>query len=246
MLADETIYKFNVENLRSLEIALAQIKLIVHQAIATDNHSRIQSLTRLFALTLGAWAETRLRKLLYERNGFRDEQKSLIDQEKSYFDRWKKTIEIAIRTHYSLPGGPLDHSTLPHSVCSKYETLNEILEQDLRPVIEIRNKLAHGQWLYPFTESMKDLSVPQKTAMERENILSLQLKHLMLTHLSQMIHDLVVSRPTFERDFDANFRKFWGTKQNLIGRSYQTYREQLKQRYVRGREKRKKNLSAIN
>lgn len=241
MLPDHTIYKFHVENLRSISSALKQIELTLHHAISTDNLALIESFTRLMALTLGAWAETRLSKLLFESNGFSVHERGLIKAENTQFDKWKKSIEVAIRSHYQIPNGPLTDINLGHSVYSKYQTLQAILEGDLKPVIELRNKLAHGQWVFPFTENL-DLSVPQKTAIENENVLSLQFKHQMIVHLSQIIHDLVVSRPTFERDFDKNYRRFAGTKQHLIHRSFAKYCLWLKDRYERGRAKKQANI----
>lgn len=238
MLPPETIYKFNVANLRSLTTALTQIKRTIHEAIAINNQSIISSYTRLFALTLGAWSEIRLRKLLYEKNGFSEEDREDVDEESNHFNRWNKAIEIAIRKHYNVPTGTLNQMSLPHSIFSKYRTLVDILEQDLRPVIEMRNKLAHGQWIFPFTENLRELSIPQKTAIENENILSLQFKHLMLTHLSQIIQDLIVSKATFERDFDNNYRKFIGTKENLEHRDFPKYCEQFRRSHAAGKTKR--------
>jgi len=244
MLPQKTIYRFHVQNLRLLDTALVQIKRTTHEAISGSNPPLLESFTRLFALTLGAWAETRLQKVLLEQNGFSDNQRALVNAENKQFDKWKRTVELAVRHHYNIPTGPLNQLTFSHSIYSKFNSIKTILENDLRPVIEIRNKLAHGQWIYPFTDTL-ELNVAQKTAIENENILSLQFKHRMIGHLCQAIHDLVVSRPTFERDFDINFRKFMGTKQNLENRSYEKYCEQLKERRLRGKQTKVANFKQI-
>lgn len=241
MLPPHTIYKFCVENLRSLDTALVQLKRTAHEAISSSNNPLEKSITRLFALALGSWAEVRLFKLLYEKNGFSSNDRQLIHSKSQQLCKWESTIEIAVRSHYRIPTGQINLSTLPHSIFTKYETLLKILNEDLKPLIEMRNKLAHGQWIYPFSESL-ELAVPQKTAIENENILSLQFKHSMLQHLSKLIHDLVVSKPTYERDFDSHFRKFYEAKQHLKNRSFQKYCDQLQKRYLTGREKRKINL----
>lgn len=241
MLPNDTIYKFNVENLRFISTSIEQIKRTTHHAIASEDEILVQSFTRLFALVLGTWAETRLRKLHYEPNGFNDADRALLNGESSQINKWSKSIEIAVRKHYNIQTGPLNNTNLPHSTYSRYQTLQDILENHLKPVIEIRNKLAHGQWVFQFTDSM-DLSVPHKTAIENVNVLSLQFKHLLLKHLSQIVHDLTVSKPTFERDFDKNFQKFVGVHQNLENRSYQNYVSQLKERFLRGKQKKENNI----
>ncbi len=112
---------------------------------------------RLYALLLGAWAETILKKLLYEKNGFDNIARNKICSEHTQLDKWLKAVEIAFRQHFAISHAPLSKLTLPFSFFSRYEELKDILDKDLRSIIEIRNKLAHGQWIYPFNSEGNDI-----------------------------------------------------------------------------------------
>jgi uncharacterized protein with von Willebrand factor type A (vWA) domain len=112
-----------------------------------------------------------------------------------------------------------------------------MLTNDLRPIVQLRNKLAHGQWVYPLNDAGKDIAQAQMDALRVENLLSLQFKKSLISALSDAIHDLVVSRPTFERDFDRHFRVIVETRRNLQTREYSSYAKVLRDKYKRGKTK---------
>ena len=66
---DYKLFQFHVSNLRSIEIAINNAALSTRKSIAEQNQKAIISFVRLYSFLLGAWAETRLSKLLYEQNG---------------------------------------------------------------------------------------------------------------------------------------------------------------------------------
>ncbi|HUV98043.1 MAG TPA: hypothetical protein VMW14_00890, partial [Candidatus Paceibacterota bacterium] len=61
----------------------------------------------------------------------------------------------------------------------------------------------------------------------------------MFKSLAQIIHDLAVSKPTFERDFDRIYRKVEGQRTNFHNRQYKDYKKMLiekRQKYLRGKK----------
>lgn len=236
----EKIYKYHVVNLRSIEIALKHIAISGRKAISTKNEKAEESFVRLYAFLLGAWAETRLKKLLYERNGFDDIERDKICNERTQLDQWLKAVEVAFRKHFGIPHAPLSNKTLSFTFFTRYEELKNILNQDLRSIIEIRNKLAHGQWIYPFNSEGNDIDEEKFRRLKEENILHLQFKKELMVQVAQIIHDLVVSLPTFDRDFDIHYKQIIQTRNNLKNRSYLKYRNLMIEKYQRGIEKRRR------
>ena len=108
----------------------------------------------------------------------------------------------------------------------------------MRIIIEIRNKLAHGQWIYPFNDKGTDVEQGKYVLINKENLLSLEFKFAMLGHLANAVHDLVVSPKTFERDFDSHFRKLFQAQTNLRTRDYAKYAQALVDSRQRARAKR--------
>ncbi len=47
----------------------------------------------------------------------------------------------------------------------------------LRILIEIRNKLAHGQWIYPFNNEGNTVDPDKFKLIDKENLQSLQFKY---------------------------------------------------------------------
>ena len=154
---NKKLYKFHVKNICSIEIALNNSALAARSAIAEQNEPAIKSFVSLNSFLLGAWAENRLRKLLFEDSGLSDSERCTVISQSSQLEKWEKLIEVSFRKHYNVPTAELNESTLPFTATARYKVLKEILDQDLRSIIEIRNKLAHGQWVYPLNSDETDI-----------------------------------------------------------------------------------------
>ena len=246
MKTPEKLYEFHVANLHAIEIALDKVALTLREAIAKNDFKAMPPFMRLYALLLASWAECRLSKLLYEPNGFSNIERSGIALRETQIERWMAIIEVAFRKHYNIPNAVLSINTLPHSAWSKYESVIQLVDVDLRPIIELRNKLAHGQWVFPLNDEGNDVSQAQMDALRLENLLSLQFKKSLITSLADIVNDLIVSRPTFERDFDQHFLLIVQTKRNLAKRSYQVYVSNMQEKYERGKIKKNNNAVPLN
>ena len=143
-------------------------------------------------------------------------------------------MEIAFRKHYGVAHAPLSGDTLAHSVYARYASIMDLLDNDLQAVIHLRNKLAHGQWEYPLNDDGDDIAQLQMDDLRSETILSLQFKKTLLTYLSSIVNDLVVSRPAFERDFDTHYERIVNTRRNLHRRPYDRYVTSLRAKHERG------------
>lgn len=243
MATEDEIYGFHVANLRSIEIALKNTALSARKAISEENQPATDSFIRLYALLIGTWAETRLRKLLYERSGFTEGERNRVLTQISQLEQWQKLIEVAFRKHYGIPHAQLTSTSLPFTAHARYASLVNILDNNLRVVIEVRNKLAHGQWIYPLNNKGNDIETNKYALLNKENLQSLQLKKSLLSSLADIVHNLVVSLPTFERDFDSNYSRITNTENNLINRNYKKYVSMLIVKRQRGIKKRKANMA---
>lgn len=233
----QKLYQFHVANLQEIDRAMDRIARSVRSAVSQNDKITISSFIRLYALLLGAWAECRLQKMLYEPKGFNDLQRELIYSESTQMKKWEKAVEIAFRQQYKIQKATLSENVLSHSAFYRFRTISDMLQNDLCSIIELRNKLAHGQWIYPLNSENNDVAQEQMDALRVENLLSLQYKKKLLESLSSAIHDLVVSKQTFERDFDKHIQLIIETQRNLKNRDYQTWAENMRQKYQRGKIK---------
>ena len=227
-MPDRQLYRFHVENLRVVETGLKSISLLARTEIAKGNTSKVlRSLINMYALVLGCWAETRLKKLLYENAGFDGSGRATIIGRSSKIEQWKALVDCAFRKHFDLGNTSIDRISVGVAPFARYEILHEVLDQDLKIIIQIRNKLAHGQWFYPLNAAGTNVDQDQCGKIRNENLLSLQFKFALLKSLTDMINDLVVSPDTFERDFDHHYRNLEQQRSNLRNRKYSKYEKSL-------------------
>jgi hypothetical protein len=234
MATEQDLYRFHCENLRHVSRGMDRIQLTIRRAISSSDDLTTESLVRLYALLVGTWAECRLKKALYEPSGFDAAARNLILSAQTQHDCWKATVEAAFRKRFKVAAATLDKNSIPFTAAARYAEALELLETELRPIIELRNKLAHGQWRYLLTNDGTDVSTTQMAAFARENFLTLQYKRDLLAHLASLINDLVVS-VAFDRDFDDHHRLITYTQNRLRRQKYQNYVAKLRARYARGK-----------
>ena len=237
MTSSKDLYKCHVANLRSVSHGLDHVFRSARDAIARNDQRVIDTHIRLLLFLLGVWSEVRLLKILYEFNGFSQAQRKRISKATA-LDRWLLAVELAFRKHYSIPKAALRPPQLPSTAYLRFTTLTETLNNELSEIITMRNKLAHGQWRYPLNDAMNRVVSDRMRALRQENVLSLICKRNLVEILCQIVHDLIVSRPTFEEDWDKHYGRFEQTRTNIERKKYNKWASQTRARYHRGRDKR--------
>ena len=236
------IYKYHVENLREIEKALDSVVRLAKQEIAqSDSHRTLNWLLMLYTFLIGAWAECRLKKLLHEQFGFSENERVQIEVKDRQHDQWKAAVETAFRKHYNLKRARLNQASLGVSKAAYYSALQAALDDELKNVIEIRNKLAHGQWVYPLNNQGTRVEPEKYRLLRSENLLTLQLKYSLVRKVADAVHDLVVSPPAFERDFDAHFKRLDQARIGIKRRKYSVFRDRLVNARIRDRQNRSRD-----
>ena len=210
----------------------------IRKAIATKDEKTVQSLSRHFALALGMWSEVLLLKVLHERSAFTFDE---IDQTLKIgaIDRWKELVRLCFRKHFHVTD--LNVLTLRHSRFSQYKTLMETLENELLPIINLRNRLAHGQLRYTLGDSCSSIDERLMQQLRRENILTLQLKRRILFYISRIVRSLAIWHPKFDDHFDRYYSVVVCSTHMVKTSKYKDYCEELIARSARGRQYRQRN-----
>lgn len=233
----ENLYKAHVKNLRAVDTALERVLRELNASLSRCDDTTSDALLKTAMLLLGAWAEDRLRKMLFEPNAFTPAEREQITSAGSQIEIWKAALERGFRKRYQIPFANLSQA-LPLTPRARYAALLGIIDEDLRPIIEIRNKLAHGQWVRPLNSENDDYSQTHTQQINGENAHSIKCKHRLLEYLSQIIHDLAVAVAAFERDFDGHYSKLEHAKHEITSRSYPKWLAAMRAKYQRGRLRR--------
>src|SRR5262249_5600999 len=102
-LGDRRLYSQHVANLRELELAVSHVARLARSAISSGDPQRsVQSLVRLYAFLIGAWAECRLKKLLFEDNGFSPEERAKVLAEDTQLKQWQTCVDESFRKHHNI------------------------------------------------------------------------------------------------------------------------------------------------
>lgn len=229
----DKLYRYHVENVRAIDDGLDRVERMMRHAVSVGNANEIKIDVRMYALLLGVWGEARLNKLLHE-PAFSNDERVHFQNVEAHIERWKVLVETAFRKRYRISQAELNATTLPHSAHSRYISLISLLDEELRPIITLRNKLAHGQWVYPLATGGESIAQEQFDALRTENALSLQLKRKLILSLLEAVHFLRVSEATFDREFDRIYGRIQQLRQQLRNKPYASYAEMLRFRRARG------------
>jgi hypothetical protein len=234
------MYKQHCENLIEIEGAISLVQADLRRYISLGKDNFAYKYTKILSYLITCWTEVRILKLSYECNAFNPSESEIesIITSGTLENKWISALNISISKAYDINLGPDIENQLTFTARARYKELKALIETDLAPSIEIRNRIAHGQWKVAFTSDLKSISSPLTGKLRTENIVTLQLKKKLLVGLASLIHDLAVSSLTFERDFDKNYRVIEENKRNLHKRDYNTYKANMIAKYQRGLAKR--------
>lgn len=226
-------------NLKLIEKAIRLVQRDLRKYISIQDEGGTYVYTKIFSQLISSWSEVRVLKLTNERSVFNADERNDILSARSLRDRWVTAFDIAICKTYKIQNNIRIINQLPFTPRARYQAIVALIDEDLLETFEVRNRIAHGQWKYAFTNDLRNISTELTGKLHQENIVELQLKYKLFKSLAQIIHDLAVSHPTFERDFDKNFQRIEEQKHNLHNRSYGDYRQKMIDKYQRGIEKRR-------
>jgi hypothetical protein len=242
-LSDSDLYKAHVLNLRSVRDGIAQTERQLRAAIARNDESAARTLLFVLLLLTGSWAECRLRKLMFEPNGFDSADRQFVTSGRTQLDQWKNAVELGFRRRFNIKRASL-LTALPLTPRMQFTALTDALETDLRPIIEMRNTLAHGQWARPLNSEGTDISGNMIANLNSENALSARFKLTILDKLSAVVHDLVAGNHAFARDFDLHFGLVEAARRNLRTRSYENWKGSINKNHQTGLQKRNQALQS--
>ncbi len=199
-----------------------------------------------------SWSEELLKRLLYEKDGFTDEQITKVHQLKDSRQKWLTILKISFCNFffkykkgdslYAKIKSPEKESKINKSVRLKYLEVKLLIEEEIFPTIDLRNKVQHGEWLYAF-EAPDSLKYDKKLTglIRKQNIRTVQTKILDIVAVYKMINDIVTYKKNnefvlnkdstpFEHFFDINCHRIERNKMNLKHLNEKVYSVSKKRR----------------
>ncbi|MBY7832884.1 hypothetical protein KW463_08535 [Vibrio fluvialis] len=248
-----TIASYHNANFNKIEQAISNTHFDLKQLIASGGSTESEeTLLRLNTLMLGIWCESRLHKLVYERDLFSESERKSIYSANSLEDKWKKSLEVALRRSKGLNADtPLDIDSLGFQLFQVYSQVKNWIDIHFSPIIKLRNKVAHSQWVNPFKnyqsgwDSSWDFKLCGETKglLNKENVLTLEYKHELLKRIATAINNLSLTNTEYGvQDFDSMYDSISETAGKLTvlkNRDVMQFKSRLVERYNYQQEQRK-------
>jgi hypothetical protein len=232
----DNLYVQHCENLKMLEQAIKTVQRTLREHISVNEQEKTYVYTKILSHLVNSWAEVRLLKLIYEVRAFADSEKTRIIKCKKLDNKWTLALNIAFCRAFKVrnPKNIKNQTTVPYTARLQYAALLQIIKGNLLESSAIRNRIAHGQWKHALTNDLMKISKKLTAELRRENILILQFRLAMFKSLAQIIHDLSVSKPTFQRDFDANYKRIEEQLRNSQTADYGNYKANMLRKKKKG------------
>jgi hypothetical protein len=222
------MYEGADSNYREVEKALKQIERAIAGAIRRNDWAAVASLTRVQLLIASVKAEARLIKIAYTPKGMSATDRNTILAQDTALNRWTQLVDLAFQRHYKVSDPSDFKDGLDHDILAKYTTLNTLINDEVRPIILLRNKLAHGQWNYPFNSSLTGIEGLTLASLQNENTLTIRYRDRLISQLGNIIVDLVTSSAGFEARFNEYFVKIRRYRIKLMNDDFATWTASIK------------------
>lgn len=232
MLTIEECYRFHTENLRAVSDAMTQLETSAKLAIRRRDEARTLAASRVYAILVAIEAETRLLKLVHQ-SVVTERDRTEILSAASQHTQWLAAIDCGFRRKHIVAGSLPLGENLPLTARMRRDAIRATVDTDLRPVAELRNTLAHGQWVYAFNTKLDSINPAIMKALKTENLRTSQHRRAIVEALAYVVSDLFLASSTFERDFDTHFATMERRRRQLQHEDYEGYVQFLRRRHER-------------
>ena len=188
----EEIFIASTKNLRDLKKQKKRISALVNRAIREKKDSDLISLTKVYVLLYSAYVETSFLKLFHTPNAFSESEITQIMAQHNLEQKWIKCVELAFnKLNTNNLGG----------VANKKQTLNRLLQEYIIEPSQIRNKVAHGQWIYCLNNECTKINQNTTAQMTDLDFVKIERYFYVYDKFHQCILDLLISHKTHYRDY---------------------------------------------
>lgn len=199
----------HAENLAELKRSRTQIERLHKAAIRRNSLEEVATLSQIQYMFIGIEAESTLRKIVTDPTGLTAAQQNVVWNAPSKTDQWLKLLDVAFAHHYNETADPSwTVDNLDALTRNRYGALRKLVTDELRPITERRNKLAHGQWAWHLKSHQDNKFTKEERQASAPDYFTLHELTKALESIANLVLALTVSRPTFERDFEKYYQRF--------------------------------------
>jgi hypothetical protein len=206
--------KAHAKNRQTIKRAITQVNRSLNTALK-ENATDLEAVNvRVLIILYAAYLEASLNFIINNYGAqISDMTKEKVAEQRSEVEKWNCLIDELFKRQF-LRGKhkPFNLVNLGHTNFNRYVYIKSLLENEIRVVIEIRNKLAHGQWSVAFTNEgdNKNQEITTKIwTWSKKNVLSTK---NVVNNFVKIVDTLAASEESFKKTFDDIVNKLETTK----------------------------------
>jgi len=227
-----SLHDATAENHQEIRRAQVQLERSINRLVKERDMDSVSALTPAHALLISIKAEARLTQIIHLADGLRPSQRSNVLAERSAIARWLSLLDAGFRRAYRVNSSTDLGDGLPHDALAKRTTLRQLVDNELDHLISLRNKLAHGQWVYPLNTALTSIEDVSLARLRAENTLTLKFRDNLLVELGSIAMELISSGPGFEAGFERHFTKIRDNRKALAAADFAGWCAELQAKYV--------------
>ncbi|MFC8044516.1 hypothetical protein [Nocardia sp. NPDC057353] len=219
------------ENRDLVDQSFVSVSRLGKDAIRQDDPIALEAIESLATFLLAAYVESRLNETIWYYSGMKEVPRAAL-MERTVEERWYRLIDIGFA---KLRGVGLRQipNGLTFTDRARRDELYLVVSEYLSPLITARNSIAHGQWKYAFASDGSTVNPGRTASLRRYSIWRLILEKNLINHFTWLVHDLVVTARTHERDFDKRIADLHSAIYRLRRGDRQQWEDMLRDRYHR-------------
>lgn len=188
------IYKACVENLREIKRQRTNLKRLFNNSIKTKNHQSFDLLTKLYSLLYSSFAEVCFTKTIHTPYGLSEDEIQQIQSKRNLDQKWIKCLELAFSR--------IDNMANKGEIQNKNLILTRHLTTYIIGPSQIRNKIAHGQWVTALNNDNTAINNETTERISQLDFVKVDILFEVYEKIGQAIEDLIESpHKTHFRDF---------------------------------------------
>ena len=180
----------------------------INRYLIKNDNFQVAIKTKLYSLLYSALSEVQFSQIIHTPFGFEYSEIIKIQNERTLVDSWCLMLDIAIKK--------VGDWTTNDDLKQKRETLRDIISEYIQKPQELRNKIAHGQWLFALNSKNTKENEDTTKRINELDVVKISIWFEVHQYLCFIIRDLIQSP---KKGFHNNYWKNLTNLQQFLNRS---------------------------
>lgn len=193
----KNIYILQSRNVRYLKKIQKNLTMDINKCLIKKDLFQLHVKTKYYAMLYSSVSESQFVQILYTPNGFRYSEIVEIKKQRNIVDSWNSMIDIAFKKV-----GKVEQNS---DLKKKSEKIKKIIDEYIRKPQELRNKIAHGQWIHALNSENTKENIDTTKRIENLDVVQISIWFEVHQYLCFIIRDLIQSpKKGFHNNYWSN------------------------------------------